>query len=168
MDCGRMLNLPEAKTPKVGPRGRASLILAPAVQASADEIYFSAPGVASVRWDHNAQLVRVEWEGWANSDEFALLLQAEVTALKQHHGTRLLADCRRQKVIKPADQERANREWVPRAMAAGLKHFAVVIPSSALAEMNLRSALEKIPGTTIEVAYFATVDEAEEWLAGTE
>jgi stage II sporulation SpoAA-like protein len=138
------------------------------VDAPADEIYFSVPGVASVRWDHNADFVRVEWEGWANSDEFARLLQAEVTALKEHHGSRLLADCRRQKVINPADQERANQEWVPRALAAGLKRFAVVIPSSALAEMNLRSALDKIPGTTIEVGYFATVEEAEEWLAGTE
>ena len=40
-----------------------------------DDVYFfRMPGVASVRWDHEAQVVLVEWEGWANSAEFAQLL----------------------------------------------------------------------------------------------
>lgn len=37
----------------------------------------------------------MEWEGWADSAEFAALLDAEVRALTEHHGSRLLADYRR-------------------------------------------------------------------------
>jgi hypothetical protein len=135
--------------------------------SSADhDVYFKTPGVASVTWDQSAQLVMVKWEGWADSTEFKELLEAEILALQQHRGSRLLADCRQQKVINPADQERANREWLPRALAAGLKRFAVVLPISGLAEMNIRDALGKVPDTALQVAYFATVEEGKAWLAG--
>jgi len=132
----------------------------------ADGVYFSTPGVASVRWDEAARLVHVEWEGWADSSEFEALLDAELLALEQHRGSRLLADCRRQKVLNPRDQDRANREWLPRALKAGLKRFAVVVPASVVADMNLRDSLGKSSATGLEVGYFATVAEAREWVAG--
>jgi hypothetical protein len=129
------------------------------------DVYFNVAGVASVRWDQGGQVVLVEWEGWADSTEFKELLDAEIRALQQHRGSRLLADCRQQKVINPADQQRANKEWLPRALAAGLKRFAVVLPKSGLAEMNLREALGKVPETALQVAYFATLEEGKAWLA---
>ena len=130
----------------------------------ADGVYFSAPGVASVRWDEDDQLVLVEWDGWANSAEFAALLDAELRALEQHKGSRILADCRRQKVLHPKDQERANREWLPRALTIGLKRFAIVLPASVVADMNLRDSLEKASGAGLQVEYFATVEEARDWV----
>jgi hypothetical protein len=129
------------------------------------DVYFSAPGTASVRWDGGAATVVVEWEGWANSAEFAAMLDAGVKALNDHSGSRWLADCRLQKVLIPADQERAGREWVPRALAAGLKRFAVILPVSGLARTNLKDSLDEVPATRLEVGYFDTVEQAKEWLA---
>ncbi len=133
-------------------------------QADGD-LYFNAPGTASVRWDGPRATVLVEWEGWANSIEFAAMLDAGVRALKDHGGSRWLADCRLQKVLSPADQERAGREWLPRALAAGLKRFGVVLPASGLARMNLKDSLKAVPSTRLEVGYFDTVEQAREWLA---
>jgi hypothetical protein len=130
----------------------------------ADSVYFDTPGVASVRWDEDGQLVLVEWQGWANPSEFAALLEAEIVALRKHKGSRLLADCRRQKGLSAADQVRANEVWLPRALAAGLKRFAVVVPSSGLAEANLKERLGKAPAEALEVAYFPTPEEARDWL----
>jgi hypothetical protein len=130
----------------------------------ADGVYFSTAGVASVRWDEDGQLVLVEWDGWANSAEFAQLLQAELRALEEHKASRILADCRRQKVLNPKDQERANREWLPRALKIGLKRFAIVVPASVVADMNIRDSMEKASGTGLEVEYFATVEEARDWV----
>jgi hypothetical protein len=129
------------------------------------DVYFNAPGTASVKWDRAGATVMVEWEGWANSAEFAAMLEAGVQALKDHRGSRWLADCRRQKVLSPADQDRADREWLPRALAEGLKQFAVVLPESGLARMNIKDRLKEVPGTRLEVAYFATVEQARDWLA---
>jgi hypothetical protein len=131
-----------------------------------DGVYFHVPGVASVRWDADAQTVVVEWEGWANSSEFAALLEAELRALQENHGSRLLADCRRQKVLNPKDQDRANREWLPRALAVGLKRFAVVVPASVVADINLRDSLDKAAPGALQVEYFATFEDARYWVVG--
>ena len=130
-----------------------------------DDIYFSVPGVATVRWDGEHKIVFVEWDGWANTAEFTALLDAEVTALHEHQCSRLLADCRRQRILNPADQERADREWTPRAIEAGLKRFAIVLPLSEMAAGHLQERLGKVPPSAMQVAYFASVEEAREWLA---
>ena len=115
-------------------------------------------------WDEATATVVVEWEGWADSSEFAALLDAGVLALKKHRGSRWLADCRRQRVLKPEDTERAEREWLPSAVAAGLRRFAVVLPISGLAAMDIKDR-EAVLSARLEVGYFASVDEAREWLA---
>jgi SpoIIAA-like len=134
------------------------------MDSAADSVYFDKPGVASVRWDEEGQLVLVEWRGWADPSEFAALLEAEIVALRKHKGSRMLADCRRQKGLSAADQDRANEVWLPRALAAGLKRFAVVLPSSGLAEANLKERLGKVRAEALEVAYFRTPEEARDWL----
>src|ERR1700674_1479259 len=105
------------------------------------DVYFDAPGVASVKWDEASATVLVEWEGWASGAEFMALLDAGIKALEDHRGSRWLADCRRQKVLNPADQDRADRDWLPRVVTAGLKQFAIVLPTSVLATMNLQERL---------------------------
>ncbi len=129
----------------------------------ADNVYFSMPGVASVRWDQASATVCVEWEGWANTAEFAALLDAEITALAENGCSRMLADCRRQRVLNQADQERAEREWTPRAIEAGLKKFAVVLPMSDLAAKNIQERLDSAQ-PSIRVRYFGSVEEARAWL----
>lgn len=128
------------------------------------DVYFDAPGVASVKWDEAGATVLVEWEGWASGAEFMALLNAGLKALEDHRGSRWLADCRRQKVLNPADQDQADRDWLPRVVAAGLKQFAIVVPTSVLATMNLQERLAKVPNTVIKVGFFDTVAEARAWL----
>jgi hypothetical protein len=130
--------------------------------SAGDDVYFTVPGIATVRWDEPHSTVLVEWDGWANATEFKSLLDAEVKALRDHRGTCLLADCRRQRVLNLADQQRANREWLPEAIAAGLKRFAIVLPESETAADHLHERLSSV--TEMEVAYFATVEEARSWL----
>jgi hypothetical protein len=127
-------------------------------------VYLNLAGVVTVSWDPNDELVLVVWEGWANGEEFEALLNAEVEALSRQRGSRLLADCRRQRVLSPIEQDRADREWLPRALAAGLKRFAIVLPTSALAAMNLQDRLRKVPNAALDVAYFDGVEEARAWI----
>ena len=131
-----------------------------------DPVYFDVAGVATVRWDEKHATVLVEWDGWANSAEFRTLLDAEVTALQEHSGSRLLIDCRRQRPLLPADLERADREWLPRAVAAGLRLFAIVLPESDKAALELRNREAKFEKSALQVHYFASPEEAQAWLAG--
>jgi SpoIIAA-like len=120
------------------------------------------PGVASVRWDDANAAVLVEWDGWANAAEFKSLLDAEVKAVRDHKCSALVADCRRQRILNLADQDRANREWLPQILEAGLKRFAVVMPNNATAASHLRERLSSV--TSMEIAFFNTVDDAWDWL----
>lgn len=131
--------------------------------AGVREIYFKHPGVAVVTWDSATKAVHLEWQGWADSSEIVALNEAGLRALIEHHGSRLLSDSRAMKVIKQADQDWINQDLFPRAFAAGLKRVAVVVPTRDLAMINLDSIAGRIPDT-LAVEYFATVDEAREWL----
>jgi hypothetical protein len=135
-----------------------------AVLEGADGVLLDIPGVAVVRWDTTSMTVELEWRGWANSTEFAELLEAGLRAVSEHHGSRWLADSRNMKAIKQADQDWIGR-WFPRVLAAGLRRMAVVTPKSGLAAMNISDIVGRVPGTMLDVAHFATVEEARRWLA---
>lgn len=128
------------------------------------QTYFARPGVASVTWDETSKTVLVVWDGWANTAEFRAILDAEIRALHEHEGSLLLADCRLQRVLNPADEERANEDWIPRAMAAGLRQFAVVLPVSDLAAARIQERLTAVPGSGFRVRYFSTLEDARRWL----
>jgi hypothetical protein len=132
--------------------------------AEGSDVYFHVPGVASVRWDTSLQAVVETWEGWADADEFTSMLDAGVKALRENRGSRWLADCRLQRVLRAADQEAGNKRWLPRALAAGLKRFAVLLPASGLAKANIQDHLRAAAAEQLEMAYFASLEEAQQWL----
>jgi hypothetical protein len=132
--------------------------------AAGDHVFYNQPGVAVVTWDPAIGAAHIEWQGWANPTEFAAANEAIITALKRHRGTKSLGDCRKMKVIQQSDQDWINREWFPNAIAAGLTRMALVVAYSGLAQMIVEELVSRVPGSKLDVAYFATVDEATSWL----
>lgn len=137
-----------------------------APQDEADGVFFDRPGVARVTWDPTIQAVSTEWQGWADRADFIAVLEAGLRAIKKHHSSRGLVDSRRQKALPQADQDWVNTHWFPQALKAGLSRLALVIPQSGLAMMNIEDVVSRVRGTNLDVAYFATVAEAKEWLTG--
>jgi hypothetical protein len=127
-------------------------------------VYYSRPGVAVVTWDQASNAVHIEWQGWADSSEIVALNESGLRALIEHHGSRLLSDSRGMKVIKQSDQDWINQDLFPRALAAGLRRVAVVVPTRDLAMINLDSIAARIPDDQLAVEYFETVEEARAWL----
>jgi hypothetical protein len=127
-------------------------------------VYFSSYGVAVVTWDPTLQAVHTEAQSWADPSEMAAVLEAGLQALTEHGGSRWLADGRSMKVVKQSDQDWIVQEFFPRALAAGLKRIALVIPESGLAMTTLDQLVHRLPASNLEVAFFPTVDEARSWL----
>jgi len=132
----------------------------------AHNVYFNRPSLALVNWDPESKVVRTEWQGWADPDEFIAVLMAAVRALEEHPRSRGLVDSRRQKVVQQSDQDWVNRNWFPRALASGMTRLAVIVPESGIALLNIKEVLSRVPGTELDVAYFATPEEANAWLTG--
>jgi hypothetical protein len=135
------------------------------VPADTENVYFDVPGVAMVGWEAATETVLVEWAGWADATEFTALLDAEIRALREHQGTRLLVDCRLQQVLTPTALDWADREWMPRALAAGLKRMAVLLPETPAAAADLKGRLGRVPKEALQVMYFDEVEPARDWLA---
>lgn len=127
-------------------------------------VYFSRYGAAVVTWDPTLQAVYTEAQSWADPSELAAVLEAGLQALTEHAGARWLADGRNMKVISQADQDWIVQEFYPRALAAGLKRIALVIPTSGLAMTTLDQLAHRLPAAEVEVAFFPTVGEAGWWL----
>jgi hypothetical protein len=83
----------------------------------------------------------------------------------EHHGSRFLSDSRKMKVVRQSDQDWLSGDLFPRALAAGLRRVALIVPKSALAMTNVDHIADSVPATQLAIAYFATVEEASEWLA---
>jgi hypothetical protein len=139
--------------------------MAPTGGLRVDDVFFDRPGVAVMRWNPASRSVCVEWQGWADPSEFAAALEAGLGALIAHRGSRWLADCRDMKAIQQSDQEWLDRSWFPRMIAAGLRRVAVVTPKSGLVMTNLEDIMHRVPSAKVDVAFFATVAEAEAWLS---
>lgn len=131
-----------------------------------DGVYLNRPGVGVVTWDLPFKAVRVVWQGWANPVEFAAITEAGLRALTEHHASRWVADCRNMKAVQQSDQDWLNDDWFPRALAAGLRRMAIVLPQRGLVEMNLKDILNRVPVNKLDVGFFATVEEATRWITG--
>lgn len=70
-----------------------------------------------------------------------------------------------------ARHQTISQEWItenllPRALAAGLRVAAIVMPRDAEAMMNIDD-MAKAADDEIDVRYFSTVEKAREWLSRT-
>jgi len=128
------------------------------------DLYFSRRGVADVTWDANWNVVHIEAQGWAGTAESRAILDSAIRAMTDHQGSRWLVDGRDMKAIKPSHQEWITENLLPRALAAGLRVAAIVMPNDAEAMMNIDD-MAKVADDEIDVRYFSTVEKAREWLA---
>ena len=130
------------------------------------DLYFSRPGVADVTWDANWNVVHIGAQGRADTAESRAILDSAIRAMTDHQGSRWLVDGRDMHAIKPSHQEWITENLLPRALAAGLRVAAIVVPKNAEAMMNIDD-MAKAADEEIDVRYFSTVEKAREWLSRT-
>jgi hypothetical protein len=129
------------------------------------DLYFSRRGVADVTWDADWNVVHIEAKGWADTAESHVVLDSAIQAMTDHQGSRWLFDGRDMKAIKASDLRWITEVWLPRALAAGLRVAAIVMPRSVKAMKNIDD-MAKAAENGIEVRYFSTVEKARQWLSG--
>jgi hypothetical protein len=129
-----------------------------------DETYLDTPYV-SVNWESTGPWVLVEWKAWADATEYRAAHEAILGAIRKHRASRLLIDARNARVISDADQVWLKTDWIPRAIIAGRRWTAVVMPTSALVKTIVESIDKRPTEKTVEARYFDTTDEARAWLS---
>jgi hypothetical protein len=129
-----------------------------------DKVYLDTAYVC-VRWESGGRFLFVEWKEWADSPEYRAAHEAILGAIREHHAARLLIDALHARVISDEDQRWLGAEWIPRAVAAGRRWTAIVMPSSALVKTIVENIDNRAPNTATETRYFDSVTGARAWLS---
>ncbi len=95
---------------------------------------------------------------------FQKLLTAGAELLEKHGAQKFLSDDRTATVVAPEDIEWADENWYPRVIKAGLKHWAMVLPSTAVGTLQLNKIIRDRRKQGLDVETFEDVDTAMAWL----
>jgi hypothetical protein len=136
--------------------------LAPVSKES--RVYLDAPHVL-IRWDGDGPWVFVKWKAWANSTEYRAAQEVVIDALRENHASRNLIDSKDSKVVSGEDQKWLVENWMPRAVAAGRRWTAIVLPTSPLGRTIAENIDRYQKSPSIKVEHFETVVEAAAWLS---
>jgi hypothetical protein len=128
-------------------------------------VYFQESFV-KISWDEDAQAVVIEWLGPARGENLKIGLNAGLKLLAEKNKGKWLADTKKLGVFGKTDEEWANTDWLPRAVTAGLRKMAFVIPESALGRMTLDAVIRNSTreGLGLESAFFDNLEDARAWL----
>jgi hypothetical protein len=92
------------------------------------------------------------------------LLQAGLNYLEKHKASKWLSDNRRSPVVSQDDVRWRSGVWAPRALRAGFKYWAVVMPDKPIGKMQVRLLIEEFGQMGVAVQAFPDVDAAMRWL----
>jgi hypothetical protein len=99
-----------------------------------------------------------------NSETLRAVLNSGVELLQQHHATKWLSDNRAIAPHSEEDGRWTNEDWLPRAIAAGWKYWALVVPHDQAARMNMSQFVDSFYEKGVRIMVFTDLDEAVTWL----
>jgi hypothetical protein len=110
------------------------------------------------------KVVHHEFRRFVHGDEFHDVLEQGLLLLKRHGATKWLSDDRNNGPLKPADAQWSTEDWAPRAMAAGWKYWAVVLPTKVFGQTNMRRFVEGSAASGRVAQAFELPNPAMSWL----
>src|SRR5487761_1469503 len=128
------------------------------------KVYLDTPYVL-IRWDGDGPWVCVKWKAWANSSEYRAAQEVVISALRENHASRNLVDSTNRRVVTDNDQKWLVENWMPRAVAAGRRFTAIVMPTSALGRTIAENIDNYGRSKDNVIEHFETVKAASAWLS---
>ena len=106
------------------------------------------------------------WKGFASSSVLREILDKVKQMYAQYPIHYSISDNRKLKVIRPADMEYINNEWLPEVLStAQLKKSATIESEDIFGKIstdNILRAADKY--ITFDIAFFESLEEASKWL----
>ncbi len=125
------------------------------------DISFSNAG-ADVFYDEQVDCVCIELKGYLESHIYRGLLDRVIDLLKKYNTSKLLGNTSNSEVISVEDQDWSNNDWAKRAVKAGLRHNAIVLPKDIFGRLSIESVIDN--AKIVKVKYFNSMAEAKDWL----
>jgi hypothetical protein len=123
----------------------------------------------TLEYDASVPCITATFNGFMNSDQFRAFLNKGLDLLiekKKNHGAILwLADTSKHVVQPDSDTKWVADEWNPRALKAGIRHVAFVLPESVFGGMSVKKYADNSEkkGDGMIVQMFGSISSAKDW-----
>lgn len=98
-------------------------------------------------------------------DAFRSVLMAGLELMREEGVHKWLSDDRNNSILSAEDSAWSQDYWLPRALEAGWKYWAVLPPRKARGRINMERLMEFVGlGTRVEIQLFSDPDAAWQWL----
>ncbi len=114
--------------------------------------------------DPEAGIVRHTMHRFVISAAFREAMERGLDLMREHGATKWLSDDRQNGPLSNDDLDWGLHEWRPRAIAAGLAYWAIVLPEAVLGNQRARRIVEAERRRGLAVEVFAEPGAARRWL----
>jgi hypothetical protein len=116
-------------------------------------------------WFHEeTKIVHHELHRYPGAATLEAALEEGLSLLRERGAHKWLSDDRNGGALPKSHHEWAKNNWGPRAAKAGWKHWALILPTDALGQMNMVRLKEIYVSLGMDVRIFRRPDEALAWL----
>jgi hypothetical protein len=120
--------------------------------------------VVATLWDAEIRAVRMEWRAFVEGETFRTALLKGLELAKREGAENWLADMKLMGPITFDDQRWADEVWLPKALEAGVRRVALVMPEKPPAELAVLKITDAYGRTPIKRRRFDDLEEARAWL----
>lgn len=113
-------------------------------------------------------VVHHHWTADLDSKHMRESLSTGVELLKQHGAYKWLSDNRFIQPHSDADEIWINQVWLPDAINAGWRCWALVVPEAFASRVNMVNFVNEFYEKGVRVMVFTDVDKAMDWLISTD
>ena len=99
-----------------------------------------------------------------SGDKFRQVLNTGIDLLQQHQAFKWLSDDRNNLALPESDTKWSKINWFPRAVKAGWKYWALVVPQDFMARVNMKEFVDSYLDQGLTIKVFTHPDDAMQWL----
>lgn len=141
-----------------------SLALAELKVSTMTEMTLIQTDFATLVYHPDAKIVHHTFHKPIGGQEFRNVLNTGAEAMEKYGATKWLSDDRNNSVLSPEDGGWGSNDWFPRAVKAGFKYWALVVPDDILARMDLKQYIDSFFEQGLRVMVFTKPEDAMAWL----
>lgn len=119
---------------------------------------------ATLQYHEQARIVHHTLHGFVPDSQLRHLMETGITLLQRYGATKWLANDLKNSAVPQETVRWINEDWFQRAIAAGWKHWAVVMPEKAIGRLSLSQWIGPYTSTGFSVRTFTGEDEALKWI----
>lgn len=113
-----------------------------------------------VSFDADVPCTVMVWQGYLTSDQFRAANERVLEFIEVKRCTNLLGDISDFTLITAEDQRWLNEDWIPRALAAGLRRCALVQPVYYFNQVAVDNVTRAVDRQRLDVRYFGDFESA--------